>query len=108
MIYIETDKDTNIITMYHYMPFDKEHGIKDEDGNVKTEEEMRKTGFLVDALPSVPCKKGYRAVLKYTKEKEFEYEYIEVPQNDYPSVPYNLVQQIQDDMTLALIESGVL
>lgn len=44
MIYIETDSN-NRVFFTHYVPLDP------VDGMGKTEEELRKTGYLVDSLP---------------------------------------------------------
>lgn len=53
MIYLynleKTDKENIFIPKAcHYMPFDKEHGIKDEEGNLKTKEELEKEGLLMN------------------------------------------------------------
>lgn len=53
MIYLynleKTDEENIFIPKAcHYMPFDKQHGMKDEEGNLKTKEELEKEGFLLD------------------------------------------------------------
>ena len=108
MIYIETNPTTHGIGYTHYMPFDKELGLKNEDGTLKTEAQLKETGFLVESVPTVPHIEGKRGYVTYTEENGFSFEYIELPQNYYLGVSPADVQKIQDDMTLALIEAGVL
>lgn len=108
MIYIQTDKDTNLITMIHYMPFDPQHGMKDDDGVLLTEEQLKETGFLVDALPKAEYIQGKRAIIYYTEADGFTVKYVDVPKVDYPNVPQAMTEKIQDDLTLAFIEAGIL
>lgn len=100
MIYIQTDFNHKIIYIHHF-PFDEKCGMG------KTKEELLQSGFLVDEIPQRPSKDGYTTISYYTKEKGFYYEYKEFQTNVY-GIPEEVTQQIQDDMTLALIESGAL
>lgn len=113
LIYIQTQEKTNAITYTHYMPFDEEYGLRDENNNPMTEEQMLKTGFLVEKdsmleVDKAPKIEGKSAYVIYTPEKGFEYAYADIPENYYRGVMPESVQKIQDDMTLALIEAGVL
>lgn len=44
MIYIEVNENT-VVTYQHFMPFDHVYGLG------KSEEELRKTGYMVDSIP---------------------------------------------------------
>lgn len=113
LVYIETQEKTNAVTYTHYMPFDKEYGLRDENNNPMTEEQMRVKGFLVekDSLldaGKAPKIDGKSAYVTYTAKDGFQYAYVDIPENYYRGVMPESVQKIQDDMTLALIEAGVL
>lgn len=108
MIYIETNSATNAVGFVHYMPFDENNGMKNEDGTQMTEEQLKETGFLVESMPEAEKIKGKGSTTFYTEEKGFWFEYYDVEVNDYPQVPLYFVNKIQDDMTLALVEAGVL
>lgn len=113
LIYIQTQEKTNAITYTHYMPFDEEYGLRDENNNPMTEEQMLKTGFLVEKdsmleVDKAPKIEGKSAYVTYTPEKGFEYAYADIPKNFYRGVAPETVMQIQDDMTLELIGMGVL
>ncbi len=108
MIYIQTNEETNLVTMVHYMPFDPQHGMKDENGELLTEEQMKETGYLVDTLPKAEHIQGKRAITYYTEADGFRVEYVDVPKIDYPGVPQATIEKIQDDLTLAFIEAGIL
>jgi hypothetical protein len=108
MVYIETNKTDDAIGYTHYMPFDPECGLKNEDGTLKTREQLEETGFVLDEIPQAEKIDGKRAFPHYNTEKGFWYEYEDIVVPDYPQVPQYWVDKIQDDMTLALVESGVL
>ncbi|WP_291581407.1 hypothetical protein [Clostridium sp. UBA6640] len=72
MFYIECDKNRNkLVTLMHAEPFDEEHGRH------KSEEELRKTGILIEDIPKAyPPNKGMIWDLFYNEEdKTFLYEY---------------------------------
>ena len=53
----------NAVGFIHYLPFDRQHGIKHEDtGVLYTVEELSTIGVLVDSLPEEVVPEG-----KYTK-----------------------------------------
>ncbi len=71
MIYIEINKN-NIVTTRHFYPFDKELGYG------KTEEELLKTGFLVESIPEAERIEGKEPILKYDPNtKTLCYDYVE-------------------------------
>lgn len=108
MVYIETNKTTNSVGYTHYMPFDAEVGLKNDDGTLKTKEQLEETGYVFDEIPIPEQIKGKQAHLYYSTEKGFWYEYSDIVIPDYPQVSQYWVNKIQDDMTLALVEAGVL
>ena len=108
MVYIETNRETNSIGYTHYMPFDPKCGLKNDDGTIKTKEQLEETGFVLDEIPKAEQIEGKRAFPYYTTEKGVWYEYKDIIVSDYPQVPQYWVNKIQDDMTLALVEAGVL
>lgn len=110
MIYIETNEENKII-FTHYMPFDEKHGFKNEDGTIKTKEQLeseKKNAYVIEGLPKVDKKPTQGAIFYYTPDKGVWFELFDIPQRDYPQVDQYWVNKIQDDMTLALIEAGVL
>jgi len=74
MIFITLKKDGVNCDAIHFDPFNPVYGVG------KTEEELKREGFLLEKLPereTVPGKEWY---LKYDKDKgEFYYEYVEWP-----------------------------
>ena len=72
MIYIRTENGR--ITFTHYMPFDPVYGLG------KTEEELKKTGYLVESVPEyaeeVPA--GKAPELRYDGTA-FSWELIDLP-----------------------------
>ncbi len=108
MIFIQTDKHTNLVTMIHYMPFDSQYGIKDDNGKLLTEEQIEEIGFLVDNLPKVEKIKGKRPIMSYSKEEGFQVTYIDIPKIDYSGVPQSMTEKIQDDLVLSLIDNNIL
>lgn len=97
MIFVQTEKDTHIVKMIHYLPFDEKYGLKDEEGNQITEEELKKIGFLTELQPDPQPPEGYYTkVEKFTEEEGFTYEYEKKPDNPY-GIPDDLVTRIKDD-----------
>ncbi len=73
MIYIEYTSE-NIVTTQHFRPFDKIHGLG------KTEEELLKTGALIDTMPEPEDIEGKMYVLIYDKESNTVYaKYEDIP-----------------------------
>lgn len=108
MVYIQTNKDTNRVVMTHYRPFDEQYGIKNEDGTIKTEEQLKETGFLVESYPVVERKEGKRGFVKYTPTDGFSIEYEDAPVEEYRGVPQKIVNEIRDNLVLYLVESNIL
>ena len=108
MIFIKTSILTNAVTFIHYSPLDEKDGMKNEDGTVMTEEQLKQIGYLVDAIPIPTRIEGKGSTTYYEPTKGFWFEYYDVEVDPYQMVPTEVVDKIQDDMTLALIEAGVL
>lgn len=100
MIYIQTNFNNKVIFI-HNCPFDEKYGMG------KDEKELLLAGFLVDSLPTKPQKDGFCTVTYYTKEDGFYFKYEQLPQKQYDA-DEAVVNQIQDDLTLAFIEAGIL
>ncbi|GAA0240137.1 hypothetical protein [Metaclostridioides mangenotii] len=80
MIYIKIDNN-NTVTTQHFYPFDIELGYG------KTEEELLKTGFLVETIPEGENIPGKETILKYDKESNsFYFEYEDIPKNEEESL----------------------
>ena len=76
MIYIETKN--KIITYTHYMPFDPEFGLG------KSEEELKKTGYLVESIPeeySGEIPEGKMPELHYNGS-EFSWVMVDKPEDE--------------------------
>lgn len=74
MIYFETN-DIGQLTFIHYMPFDNRYGMG------KTEEELRKTGYLVESLPEYTgeIQEGKIPELRYDGTA-FSWEMVDAPE----------------------------
>lgn len=74
MIYFQTNS-SNQLTYIHYMPFDEKYGLH------KTESELKKTGYLVDSLPTYTGEipDGKIPELRYDGRK-FSWEIVDVPE----------------------------
>ena len=53
---ISTDKYS--VGFVHYMPFDLNNGLKNEDGTLKTEAQLRESGALVESIPQAEPPEG--------------------------------------------------
>lgn len=99
MIYVSYD-DNNDVQFMHYLPFDAECGLG------QTEEELLKTGALVDEIPDVECPSNKGLKYKYDKiNNKVTVEFI-----DRILSEKELLQQQVDDLTVAVanIMGGVL
>lgn len=47
----KVNDDKYLVRFIHYMPFHTMHGMKDEHGNLMTQEQLEEKGFLVEELP---------------------------------------------------------
>lgn len=89
MIYIEYTSE-NIVTTQHFCPFDKIHGLG------KTEEELLKTGALIDTVPEPEDIEGKMYVLKYDKESNTVYpKYEDIPKTEEDEIEI-LKKQVAD------------
>ncbi|MBS4195322.1 hypothetical protein [Lederbergia citri] len=93
MIYFEVNRN-NDVTYIHNMPFDEKYGLG------KTEQELRKTGILVESIPEAEQVTGKVPVLKYDGENLY-YDYIDAPISE--DERFN---QLQNELGNILFESA--
>ena len=94
MIYVETNAQ-NVVVYLHYMPFDGQYGLG------KTEDELKKTGFLTDSLPGRPgpIPENQYAVLKF-EGGQFSWEFWNVsPEPPSYSELMTMYEAIERGMT---------
>lgn len=107
MIYLgslvkETDEKYRV-GLIHYKPFDLVHGIKKEDGTLKTEAELRASGALVAEMPKPEALEGQ--IVAGTFYNPFTgavfYEYVDKPAE--PKTEAERLTELEEQMdTLAL------
>lgn len=98
MIYIRCSKNSNIVELVHYKPFDELYGLG------KTKEELLQDGFFVDYIPEPEQIKGKTAVLKANlDDKILYYEYVDKPLTPEEELKQRieLMQQALDDLLLS-------
>lgn len=90
MIYFETN-DIGQLTFIHYMPFDNKYGMG------KTEEELLKTGYLVESLPEYTGEipEGKVPELRYDGS-EFSWEMVDAPEPE--PVPETEYEQLRAEL----------
>lgn len=87
MIYIEVTYN-NVVSYRHNKPFDSVYGLN------KTEEELLKSGFLIDSAPEPERIEGKSPVLKYNGT-EIYYEYVDAPVDEMTALKNQLAEQSQ-------------
>ena len=98
----ETDEKYRV-GLVHYKPFDLVHGIKKEDGRLKTEDELRESGALVEKMPEPETPEGQ--MVSGTFYNPFTgtvfYEYMDVPEG--PKTNESRLETLEEQVdTLAL------
>lgn len=92
-VYIRVNKETNMVTFIHKMPFDPINGLG------KTKDELLKTGYFVSDFPEPAIKVGKRAIPYYDYEKkEVTYEYQNLPLSDKERL--NMMEDAMNEMIL--------
>lgn len=92
-VYIRVNKETNMVTFIHKMPFDPINGLG------KTKNELLKTGYFVSDFPEPAIKVGKRAIPYYDYEKkEVTYEYQNLPLSDKERL--NMMEDAMNEMIL--------
>ncbi|MCM3143029.1 hypothetical protein [Brevibacillus sp. MER 51] len=93
MIYIQIEKETEaqaFVTFIHYNPLDPTEGLG------KTQEELLRTGLLIEGLPAVERKAGKDAKLYFNPQtKELWYEYVD----DVPSPLEDRLKKVENDIS---------
>ena len=92
MIYFETN-DIGQLTFIHYMPFNEKYGMG------KTEEELLKTGYLVESLPiytgEIP--EGKVPELRYDGTA-FSWEMVDAPEPEPEPEPTTSYEELKADL----------
>ena len=94
MIYLQVDEKGQVV-FQHHMPFDETFGLR------KSEEDLLKEGYLVDALPQKEERPGKNAILQFNKDTEsFYYEYEDLPEDHSLSTEEEIVKLKQQNSEL--------
>ncbi|URN85887.1 hypothetical protein [Acetobacterium wieringae] len=97
MIYFRTNKDSNLVELIHYKPFDKNYGLG------KTEEELGLEGFLVESIPEPEEIEGKIAVMYYTEADGFIFQYEDIPKTA-EQIQAEAIESLRNDLNSAIIE----
>ncbi|MBH0311912.1 hypothetical protein I7E32_16190 [Alcaligenes faecalis] len=96
MIYIEINKNNEVITQHRY-PFDEKSGYG------KTKEELEQTGIFVESISEPERIEGKEPILKYNPEtKILYYEYVENMEGIYKDRIETLEKQVADLLFLTM------
>ncbi|WP_088227776.1 hypothetical protein [Desulfosporosinus sp. FKB] len=83
----------------HNMPLDPIEGMKDENGNLYTQDQLNQMGILVDSMPAQQPPQGQILSCTYInpQTKDVSYSY-QTPINTDPN---QLITQLQSDLAAA-------
>lgn len=72
------------VGLQHNMPFDNKNGMKDNSGNLMTEEQLNQMGILVDSIPEpvIPTGKQVNGMFIDPTTKNITYEYTDIQKTD--------------------------
>lgn len=92
MIYFQINS-SNQLTYIHYMPFDEKYGLH------KTESELKKTGYLVDSLPTYTGEipEGKVPELRYDGTA-FSWEMVDAPEPEPEPEPTPSYEELKADL----------
>lgn len=92
----------------HNMPFDEEHGIKDESGNLMTADQLSQMGVLIDSMPleNPPQGQQLSGIFVDRSNNQVSYTY-----GSIPLTPQQIMDNLQSQnaqMLLALVQGGLM
>ncbi|AFM40347.1 hypothetical protein Desaci_1321 [Desulfosporosinus acidiphilus SJ4] len=98
----------SLVNFIHYMPLDTDHGMKDTNGNLMTQDELNAIGILIDSIPQPAPPNGYYVSATYVDPttKDVSFDYAQTPKTPEQQLADLQAQNAQ--MLLALVQGGLM